>query len=330
MDKLLKYLTKLEYLREAGINSQEAMDKEEVYISKINYYYDLVGGRIPKFNLPKINLPRINFKPTNIQVIGSIPMLNIDLILFCNLISCYKNNQRLNIFFNNLREITLNIINHILKKLKFTSEQKKLILKCLNMPSSPFNFNDNNILPIVNTQLNSISESSNDIQKKFLTYLITNIKTNYDTCKLIPTLTNEKGYVTKVKCNITDIEPEGTTSKIILSNMYFSDYLFFHKIEDYYYDKHLQILINNLRKEKINIIKYIFKTLNLNINYSEIIIQFLENNFNGNNDYSGNIKNLDIIMENLNEYQLTDKQKKFINILYTMIDFMTMNYSKKT
>jgi hypothetical protein len=44
MDKLLKYLTKLEYLREAGINSQEAMDKEEVYISKIKYYYDLVGG----------------------------------------------------------------------------------------------------------------------------------------------------------------------------------------------------------------------------------------------------------------------------------------------
>jgi hypothetical protein len=42
MDKLLKYLTKLEELEalEGGGNEE----KKQLYISKINYYYDLVGG----------------------------------------------------------------------------------------------------------------------------------------------------------------------------------------------------------------------------------------------------------------------------------------------
>jgi flagellar biosynthesis GTPase FlhF len=42
MDKLLKYLTKLKELEESDYIDK---NKEQIYISKINYYYDLVGGK---------------------------------------------------------------------------------------------------------------------------------------------------------------------------------------------------------------------------------------------------------------------------------------------
>jgi gas vesicle protein len=41
MDKLLKYLAKLEELKKSGKND---LEKEKLYITKINYYNDLVGG----------------------------------------------------------------------------------------------------------------------------------------------------------------------------------------------------------------------------------------------------------------------------------------------
>jgi hypothetical protein len=40
MDKLLKYLTKLKELEESDYIDK---NKEQIYIPKINYYYDLVG-----------------------------------------------------------------------------------------------------------------------------------------------------------------------------------------------------------------------------------------------------------------------------------------------
>jgi len=42
MDKLLKYLTKLEELE--GLEGGGNQEKKQLYISKINYYYDLAGG----------------------------------------------------------------------------------------------------------------------------------------------------------------------------------------------------------------------------------------------------------------------------------------------
>jgi hypothetical protein len=57
MDKLLKYLTKLEEL-EGGGNEE----KKQLYISKINYYYNLVGGKphflkslVKAFKIIKLN-----------------------------------------------------------------------------------------------------------------------------------------------------------------------------------------------------------------------------------------------------------------------------------
>ena len=56
MDKLKKYLTKLEELRGVGINNQEAIDKEKIYISKINYYYELVGGETSKEKIKRLKI----------------------------------------------------------------------------------------------------------------------------------------------------------------------------------------------------------------------------------------------------------------------------------
>jgi len=50
MDKLLKYLTKLEELE--GLEGGGNEEKKQLYISKINYYYDLVGGWPKWLKLP--------------------------------------------------------------------------------------------------------------------------------------------------------------------------------------------------------------------------------------------------------------------------------------